>query len=111
MTFEVTFSRNGAAASFFDDNNNDDDPKDVDFLENIELMHCSDWQVDKCQVIVGKSAPAAGENQANDDAAAKPPKSVLRKGLELMLLTVFVVPAILGCLHGTWIGYVRANQT
>ena len=31
--------------------------------------------------------------------------------LPLMLLTLFVIPAILGCLHGTWIGYVRANQT
>ncbi|KAL3920562.1 MAG: hypothetical protein SGILL_003199 [Bacillariaceae sp.] len=105
VTFEVTFSRNGSNTTFFDNDN----PKDVDFLENIELMHCSDWQVDKCKVIVGK-ADMTKALADSPTTAAKPPKSLLRKGLEMLVLSMFVIPAILGCFHGIWIGVERSNQ-
>ena len=109
VTFEVTFSRNSTTTGFFDNDDNNN-AKDVDFLENIELMHCSDWQVDHCKVIVGKAAGKNNNMAAIADAEAKPPKSLLRKGIETMLLSMFVLPAILGCLHGVWIGYERSNQ-
>jgi hypothetical protein len=104
VTFEVTFAQNGESSSspFF---GNNDHPRDVDFLENIELMHCSSWAVENCRLLIGD-----GANKNKNSQAAKCPRSLLRKGLEVLLLFVFVIPAIVAFFHGFILEFSRQSM-